>query len=82
MPISPSARVPGHVGFFLLQSFNMMSDGHGRNGFPQQREHKLQTSVVYDIDTAWSVQLGSVVTVAGQNTTRDIGGFLGVWRRF
>ncbi len=67
---------------WLLQSFNTMSEGKGRNGFPAQREHKLQSSVVYDINKAWSVQLGAVSTLAGKNTTRDMGGFVSIWRRF
>ncbi len=67
---------------WLLQSFNTISNGRGQNGFPAQREHKIQASIVYDIDKAWSVQLGTVATVAGKNMTRDLGGFAGVWRRF
>ena len=73
---------PAERWLWLLQSFNTLSEGKGRNGFPAQREHKLRTSIVYDIDKAWSVQLGTVATVAGKNTTRDLGGFLSVWRRF
>lgn len=67
---------------WLFQSFNTVSAGHGGPGYPAVREFKLATSIVYDVTRAWSVQLGSVGTIAGRNTPRDTGLFGAIWYHF
>ena len=66
----------------LFQSFNKISDGPGRSGFLAYREHKLQSSIVWDVTPAWSLQVGALTTVAGRNTPQEVGGLVAVWRRF
>lgn len=66
----------------MMQSFNTMSLGSGRNGYPDTRYHKLQTSVVYDLTEAWSVQFGAIATIGGKNALEESGVLAGVWRRF
>jgi hypothetical protein len=67
---------------WLLQSFNSFSAGGSGFGYRRVREHKLVTSVIYDIDKAWSVQGGTIGTIAGKNVPRDTGGFVALWYRF
>jgi hypothetical protein len=67
---------------WLLQSFNSFSAGGGDYGFRPMREHKLVTSVVYDVNKSWSVQGGTISTIAGKNVPRDTGAFMAVWYRF
>jgi hypothetical protein len=67
---------------WLLQSFNSFPAGRGGAGFRPMREHKLVTSVVYDINTRWSVQSGTIATIAGKNVPRDTGAFMALWYRF
>jgi len=74
-------RPPGRW-LWLFQSFSTLSAGHGRAGFAALREHKLQSSLVYTWNEAWSLQVGTVNTVAGRNTPRDVGAFAAVWRSF
>jgi len=67
---------------WLLQSFNSFSAGGSGYGYRRMREHKLVTSVVYDIDKRWSVQGGTIGTIAGKNVPRNVGAFTAVWYRF
>lgn len=67
---------------WLLQSFNSFSAGGGGYNYRRMREHKLVTSVVYDVNETWSVQGGTIGTIAGKNVPRDTGAFMAVWYRF
>ncbi len=66
----------------LAQSFNTISDGSARGVFEDGREHKLQLSAVWNFDEVWSLQLGGIATVAGEDTLRERGIVAGLWRRF
>ena len=66
----------------LLQSFNMISDGAGAAGFPQQSSSKVQISLIYDINKAWSVQLGLLQTIASRRVGTETGAIGAVWHRF
>ena len=66
----------------LAQSFNAMGDGSADGVFENGREHKAQVSTVWDVTESWSLQLGGIATVAGENALRERGVMAGVWRRF
>ncbi len=66
----------------LLQSFNSMSVGKATGGFLSTREHKVSASLVYRIDEDWAVQAGVQGTLSGQNTLKERGFTLGIWRSF
>ncbi len=66
----------------LVQSFNSMSVGQATGGFLSTRENKISASIVYRIDDDWSVQAGLQGTVSGQNTLKERGFTLGIWRSF
>ena len=67
---------------FLLQAFQAISLGTGRPPFVGYRETKLEASAVYDLTSAWSVQVGCLAAVAGRNAPRERGVLAAVWRRF
>lgn len=66
----------------LAQSFNTFSDGSAEGVFSDGREHKVQLSAVLSLDEVWSVQLGGIATVAGENTLRERGVIAAIWRKF
>ena len=66
----------------MLQSFNVVSQGSGGYGFPVARYSKMEASLVFDINKLWSVQLGVIGTIAGENALRERGLIVAVWRRF
>jgi hypothetical protein len=66
----------------LAQSFNVISEGAGSWGFPSYRYHKLQLSAVFDVTTAFSLQVGGFTTFAGRNALQENGLILGAWYRF
>lgn len=66
----------------LAQSFNTMADGSAEGIFENGREHKAQLSAVWDVTESWSLQLGGIATVAGENALRERGVVAAVWRRF
>ncbi len=65
----------------LLQSFNSIARSGGPL-IPGMAYSKLQGSVVYDLTSAWSVQVGVLRTIAGRNAAREFGPFGTVWYRF
>jgi protein XagA len=67
---------------WMLQSFNVVSAGRWPGVYRQARHHKLQASIVHDLDAKWSVQAGVLGTVAGRNALQERGGILAVWARF
>jgi hypothetical protein len=66
----------------LAQSFNTFSDGSAEGVFEDGREHKIQLSAVWDFDEVWSLQLGGIATVAGENALRERGVIAALWRKF
>ncbi len=66
----------------LVQSFNAVSDGKGRFGFPNSSSSKLQLSAVYDFGQKWSGQLGGYTTIIGRNYNRETGAIIALWRKF
>jgi hypothetical protein len=66
----------------LAQSFNTFSNGSAEGVFEDGREHKLQLSAVWDLDDVWSLQLGGIATVAGENTLAQRGFTAGLWAKF
>lgn len=66
----------------LAQSFNTFSQGAAHGVFSQVREHKVQVSVVWDVTGKWSLQVGGIATVAGENTLAERGAFAAIWTRF
>ncbi len=66
----------------LLQSFNVVSDGSAAGIFEDGRYHKLQVSAVWEFADDWSVQLGAVATVAGEDALKERGVVAALWHRF
>ena len=66
----------------LVQSFNSIGDGSEKSFFVSGSEHKLQLSGVWDVNESWSLQLGGVATIAGENALRERGLVAAVWHRF
>jgi hypothetical protein len=82
-------RVDATVGFTVVprwlvmaQSFNVFAEGDNPPIFPRYNYHKLQLSVVHDLNSAWSVQIGGFLTAAGTNALQERGVLLGTWYRF
>lgn len=65
----------------LAQAFNALPTGDGMLAFADDREHKAQLSVVWDVTASWSIQLSAFSTV-GQEAWRERGAVVAVWRRF
>jgi hypothetical protein len=66
----------------LAQSFNTFADGSAEGVFEDGREHKIQLSAVLSLDDVWSLQLGGIATLAGENTLRERGVIAALWRKF
>jgi protein XagA len=66
----------------MLQSFNVIAAGPWNGVFKNARYHKLQGSVVVDLDETWSVQVGIVGSIDARNALKERGGVLGLWARF
>lgn len=75
--IRPTPRL-----LLLAQSFNTISDGRGRGIFDRYRYYNLYVSGAYDITPRWTLQLGGLMTLAGENALRERGLFAAVWYRF
>ena len=67
---------------FLLQSFNVVSEGSGTWGIPSYDYYKFQVSAVYDVTPALSLQLGAFTTYAGRNALQENGLVFGAWYKF
>lgn len=64
----------------LLQNFSVFPFG---GAGPQTGDaHKLQASVAWKLNAAWTVQGGLLATYAGSSPWRERGIIIGVWRRF
>lgn len=66
----------------LAQSFNTFSTPVSYNFLDEDREHKVELSVVWDVTRHLSLQLGGIATIAGRNTLRERGMVAAVWWRF
>ena len=66
----------------LLQSFNVVTTGHGRTLLFQGEQTKLQLSAVYRLNEALSLQTGAFATVAGRNTPAERGLLTALWLQF
>ena len=65
---------------WLAQSFNTLStDGEE---LASSTEHKAAVSLVYDMTTYLSVQVGGIATVAGRDALRERGLITALWLRF
>jgi hypothetical protein len=65
----------------LEQPFSTISDGAGTL-LPDMQTHVIQSSVVYEFEPQWSLQLGLFATVAAVNQRRDRGVVTALWRDF
>jgi hypothetical protein len=73
---------PADKWLILLQSFNVISEGHGTWGIPSFAYYKFEASGVYALTPALSLQLGVVTTYAGRNALQENGLVFGVWYKF
>jgi protein XagA len=73
---------PSDRWLFLIQSFNVISEGAGTWGIPGYSYYKLQPSAVYALTPAASLQLGAFTTYTGRNSVQENGLVLSVWYKF
>ncbi len=66
----------------LAQTFSVFSEGAKPVIFPSYDYHKFQMSVVYDLTTNFSLQLGAFTAVNGRNALQENGLVLGAWYKF
>lgn len=66
----------------LAQTFTVIGDGTASNGYSWLTYTKLQPSIVYDLNDAWSLQFGGYSTITGRNAMQENALFAAVWRRF
>ena len=66
----------------LAQSFTTVPTQPAVLYFPRSTYSKLEASVIYDLDAAWSVQLGLFATVYGRNALIEHGVQAALWYRF
>jgi protein XagA len=67
---------------FLVQSFNVVSEGAGTWGFASYDYEKASLSVVYGLTPKLSLQLGGFATYAGRNALQENGLVVGAWYKF
>ena len=72
---------PAPQWLLLVQSFNTASVGASSGIFTPLRSHKLSVSAAYTIGR-WTLQLGAIASVAGQNALRERGLLAALWVRF
>jgi hypothetical protein len=66
----------------MAQSFGTFAQGKARGFYDVGWEWKAAASIVWDFARNWSLQVGGVATLAGENTLRERGGFMALWKRF
>lgn len=66
----------------MAQSFNTFAAKVSRNPPNEDREHKVEVSVVWDATPALSLQLGAIATIAGRSTLAERGVVAALWWRF
>ena len=65
----------------LLQNFNTVSGGGGAPPYGFYRLHKFELSVVQRLTPRWSLQVGGLTSLAGQNVVREQGFVAAFWYR-
>jgi hypothetical protein len=65
----------------LVQDFATLSNGRTASN-PSYYYDKGQLSAVYNLNTAWAVQAGAFLTLAGRNAGREAGPMVALWYRF
>ena len=73
---------PSPKWLLLAQSFNVVSEGAGRPGFPSYDYLKFQPSVVYQLTGRVALQLGGFTTYTGRHSIQENGVVLGAWYKF
>ncbi|MFM9973243.1 MAG: hypothetical protein ACKVON_01555 [Beijerinckiaceae bacterium] len=67
----------------LLQSFNTIAlQQQTRFNLPPSRQHKLQASIVYDLTSQVSLQLGAFASIAARESLREQGFVTALWWKF
>lgn len=66
----------------LVQSLTTIPEGSGTLWFPSSRYSKLGVAAVYDLNAAWSVEVGVFQTILGLEALRERGFQTGLWYRF
>jgi hypothetical protein len=66
----------------MLQSFNTISGGGGEPPYKFYRVHKVELSVVEQVTSRWSLQVGAFMSPAGQNVVVESGYLAAVWYRY
>ncbi|MDB5600163.1 MAG: hypothetical protein JWN71_2207 [Xanthobacteraceae bacterium] len=67
---------------FMMQSFNVVSEGAGDWNLPSYSYSKLQLSAVYELTPKVALQLGGYTTYWGRNALQENGLVAGAWYRF
>lgn len=73
---------PSPKWLLLAQSFNVISEGAGRPGFPSYDYLKFQPSVVYQLTKRAALQVGGFTTFTGRHSIQENGVVLGAWYKF
>jgi protein XagA len=73
---------PADKWLVLMQSFNVVSEGHGTWGIASYDYEKFQLSGVYALTPALSLQLGAFTTYTGRNALQENGLVLSAWYKF
>lgn len=67
---------------WLVQSFNIQTDGTARAPFLNFRQHKVQSSAVIRLSGTTRLEIGGFTTPAGRNVIAESGAKLAVWLSF
>ena len=65
----------------LLQNFNTVSGGGGAPPYGFYRLHKFELSVIQRLTPRWSLQVGGITSLAGQNVVKEQGVVAAIWYR-
>ena len=66
----------------MLQDFTTVSTASTNREFPAWRSSILQASLVFDLDSRWSLQIAAFTSVRAIKTNTERGVALAVWRKF
>jgi len=66
----------------MFKSYNIVSGGGGQAPYTFYRMHKLELSVVRQITSKWSFQVGAFASPLGQNIVAERGVGSALWYRF
>lgn len=65
----------------MAQSFNVVSGGDAEPPYTYFRTHKLELSLVQQLDEGWFIQIGGFVSPFGQNSLVEQGVTISFWSR-